>query len=229
MKALFLIFHGLNPANGISKKIYYQVNALRACGIDTRLCYLNESNGRKLRMIDSEVLQDYGAGFKGKILKRIEYSSIVEYAKKENISFIYMRSDHNANPFTIHMVHQMRKAGIKVVMEIPTYPYDQEYAGFSRRKLLFIDQCFRRVLAKQLCGIVTFSDYKTIFGVPTIQISNGIDFSQIKLKQQVNDTNKELHLIGVAEIHYWHGFDRLVKGLADYYDSHPNYKVFSIL
>ena len=101
MKALFLIFHGLNPANGISKKIYYQVNALRACGIDTRLCYLNESNGRKLRMIDSEVLQDYGAGFKGKILKRIEYSSIVEYAKKENISFIYMRSDHNANPFII--------------------------------------------------------------------------------------------------------------------------------
>ena len=226
MKALFLIFHGLNPANGISKKIYYQVNALRACGIDTRLCYLNESNGRKLRMIDSEVLQDYGAGFKGKILKRIEYSSIVEYAKKENISFIYMRSDHNANPFTIHMVHQMRKAGIKVVMEIPTYPYDQEYIGFSRRKLLFIDQCFRHSLAKQLCGIVTFSDYKTIFGIPTIQISNGIDFSQIKLKQQVNDTNKELHLIGVAEIHYWHGFDRLVKGLADYYDSHPNYKVF---
>lgn len=144
MKALFLIFHGLNPANGISKKIYYQVNALRACGIDTRLCYLNESNGRKLRMIDSEVLQDYGAGFKGKILKRIEYSSIVEYAKKENISFIYMRSDHNANPFTIHMVHQMRKAGIKVVMEIPTYPYDQEYIGFSRRKLLFIDQCIIR-------------------------------------------------------------------------------------
>ncbi len=30
----------------------------------------------------------------------------------------------------------------------------------------------------------------------------------------------------MAEIHYWHGFDRLVKGLADYYDSHPNYKVF---
>ena len=48
-------------------------------------------------------------GSRVKILKRIEYSSIVEYAKKENISFIYMRSDHNANPFTIHMVHQMRK------------------------------------------------------------------------------------------------------------------------
>lgn len=226
MKALFLIFHGLDPANGISKKIRYQVNALRACGVDTSLCYLDESSGSKRRMIDSEILQDYGTGFKGKILKRIEYYSVVKYAKKENIDFIYMRSDHNANPFTIHMVHQMRKAGIKVLMEIPTYPYDQEYVGFSRRKLLFIDQCFRHILAKQLCGIITFSDYQTIFGIPTIQISNGIDFSQIKMKQQVNDTNKELHLIGVAEIHYWHGFDRLVKGLANYYDSHPNYKIF---
>lgn len=226
MKALFLIFHGLDPANGISKKIRYQVNALRACGVDTSLCYLDESSGSKRRMIDSEILQDYGTGFKGKILKRIEYYSVVKYAKKENIDFIYMRSDHNANPFTIHMVHQMRKAGIKVLMEIPTYPYDQEYVGFSRRKLLFIDQCFRHILAKQLCGIITFSDYKTIFGIPTIQISNGIDFSQIKMKQQVNDTNKELHLIGVAEIHYWHGFDRLVNGLVDYYKTSPNYKVY---
>ena len=30
MKALFLIFHGFNPANGISKKIQYQVDALHA-------------------------------------------------------------------------------------------------------------------------------------------------------------------------------------------------------
>jgi len=35
MKALFLIFHGFNPANGISKKIQYQVDALQACGVDT--------------------------------------------------------------------------------------------------------------------------------------------------------------------------------------------------
>ena len=26
-----------------------------------------------------------------------------------------------------------------------------------------------------------------------------------------------MHLIGVAEVHYWHGFDRLIKGLGHYY------------
>lgn len=83
MKALFLIFHGFNPANGISKKIQYQVDALQACGVDTRLCYMREPAGRKLRMIDSEILRDYGTGIKGKILKRIEYSSIVNTSGKK--------------------------------------------------------------------------------------------------------------------------------------------------
>ena len=46
------------------------------------------------------------------------------------------------------------------------------------------------------------------------------------MKQQQNDTSKELHLIGVAEVHYWHGFDRLVRGLADYYRNNPEYKVY---
>ena len=32
MKALFLIFHGFDKANGISKKIHYQVKALKECG-----------------------------------------------------------------------------------------------------------------------------------------------------------------------------------------------------
>jgi hypothetical protein len=45
------------------------------------------------------------------------------------------------------------------------------------------------------------------------------------MKNTINDTSKELNLIGVAEIHEWHGFDRLVKGLADYYSKSQNYIV----
>ncbi len=43
MKALFLIFHGFDKANGISKKIHYQVKALKECGLDARLCYYDIS------------------------------------------------------------------------------------------------------------------------------------------------------------------------------------------
>ena len=164
MKALFLIFHGFEEANGISKKIRYQVKALKECGMDVHTCYLNEENGHKCRMIDNHTLRDYGSGIKGKLRKRFELQSIVKYILQENIRLVYMRSYHNANPFTISMVKQLKRQGVKVVMEIPTYPYDQEYITRRMKLDLLVDRCFRRKLAAQLDGIVTFSDAETIFG-----------------------------------------------------------------
>ena len=226
MKALFLIFHGFNDANGISKKIQYQVQALKDNGLETHLCYLYEDQGNKQRIVDEEIIADYGDGIKGKIYKRLEYQSIVRYALEHHIDFVYMRSNHNANPFTIRMLKQLKKAGIRVVMEIPTYPYDQEYVSPFMKTELFIDRCFRKTMAGYLDRIITFSEYETIFGIPTIQISNGIDFDAIPLKRNLNDTTHTLHLLGVAEIHYWHGYDRLIQGLANYYAQNPSYKVY---
>lgn len=226
MKALFLLFHGFSEANGISKKIIYQVNALKANNLETHLCYLTDENNRKRRIVDGETIADYGTGLKGKIYKRTEFGSIVRYVKANQIDLVYMRSDHNANPFTINMVSRMKKAGARVVMEIPTYPYDQEYITPSMKLQLSVDRCFRKKLARKLDKIITFSEAANIFGVPALSISNGIDFEDIPVRPQSPKKTDELHLIGVAEIHYWHGFDRLVKGLANYYSKHPACKVY---
>ena len=45
------------------------------------------------------------------------------------------------------------------------------------------------------------------------------------MKKESHHPDNELHLIGVAEIHRWHGFDRVFKGLADYYASPQKTKV----
>ena len=224
MKVLFLIFHGFAPNNGISKKISYQVNAFKKCAAEVHLCYMDEKNSKK-RQIDNLVIADYGNSFFSKLRKRIDFSSISKYVKNNYIDFVYIRSNHNANPFIINMVRRIKKYGAKVVMEIPTYPYDSEYEAQGMSKQIFFDRLFRKSLAKQLDAIVTFSDYDKIFGQRTIRISNGIDFDSVKMKSCINDTTKELNLIGVAEIHEWHGFDRIVKGLADYYSKPQEYIV----
>lgn len=227
MKALFLIFHGFDKANGISKKIHYQVKALKECGVDVRLCYYDiTANGDRRWMVDDEVIADLGKGATAKIWKRIHFSPITAYALREGIELVYIRSFHNANPFTLRLVKRLKYNGAKVVMEIPTFPYDQEYITRSKKFNLAIDRCFRHQLAKSLDGIVTFSNAKKIFGGRTIRISNGIDFEAISMKCKINNTSQELHLIGVAEVHYWHGFDRVVKGLAEYYRTNPEYKVY---
>lgn len=223
-KVLFIIFHGFDPNNGISKKISYQANALKKCGLEVHLCYMDE-HGTKKRIIDGNIIADYGNGFLSKIRKRTEFRSISNYVETNQIDLVYIRSNHNANPFTISMVKRIKKTGSKVVMEIPTYPYDSEYKAQGISNQIFQDKIFRNSLAKRLDAIVTFSGYEQIFGQRTIRISNGIDFDSVKMKTTINDTSKELNLIGVAEIHEWHGFDRLIKGLANFYDKPQDYVI----
>jgi glycosyltransferase involved in cell wall biosynthesis len=230
MKALFLIFHGFSTYNvGISKKIFYQKHALEQCGLDIKLCYIDiDQDGYHKRMLDKEVLENYGKGFFAKIKKRIRYSGLAKYILKNDIRFLYIRSFHNANPFLIRLLKKLNRAGVKSVLEIPTYPYDHEYknVSFSDRSRFFIDKLFRRRLAKYICRIITYSDDKMIFGVPAINISNGIDFNHTKMKEMTNSDPNYLRLIGVAEIHFWHGFDRILEGLAIYYKKQHQTKVF---
>lgn len=225
MKALFLVFHGFGQHNGISKKIFYQIDALKTCGVDVELCYMNvDADEHRKRMIDNKVLEDYGSGFLGKLRKRIRYARLFQHVVNKDIKFVYVRHDHNANPFLIHFFRKLKRQGVIVLLEIPTYPYDHEYRKKKRR--IFFDRHFRNRLAKYTSRIVTFSDDDVIFGIPTLKISNGIDFGQIKMKTHVNDISKQINLLGVAEIHFWHGFDRVITGLAKYYEHSQSIKVF---
>lgn len=225
MKALFLVFHDFQEYNGISKKMRYQISALQKCGMDIHTCHYEiGKSGERLWMIDQDILTNLGKGIFAKIKKRIIFTPILRYIKKEKIEFIYIRYYHNSSPFTIHFVKTLKHLGVKIILEIPTYPYDQEF--INQKFSLFIDKTFRRFFCRYVDAIVTFSNDTEIFGQRTIRISNGIDFSAIPLRKEVHSMKQELHLIGVAEIHYWHGFDRIIEGLKEYYLQNPNFKVY---
>lgn len=219
MKILFLVYHGFSDYSGISKKIHYQVKGLRENGHDVRLCYYGfAENGHRCRYVDNQILKDYGTGDLAGIRQRMDYKCVYEYCIKEKVEFVYARSFMNANPWLICFFKKLRLAGIKAVTEIPTYPYDHEFDMFSfkERLDLKVDQLFRNRLSHEMSAIVTFSDAEVIFGQHTIRISNGIDFDSIPLHEPLT-INNELHLIGVAEVHLWHAYDRMIAGLGEYY------------
>lgn len=222
MKAVFLVFHGLAECNGISKKIGYQVDALRQCGVATELCYFaKDSDGKHwLRKMGENVIDRYDDTAWEKMRKRVAYGSVVSYIKANGVDLLYIRGFNNSNPFVARMIEKVRKTGCKVVYEIPTYPYDGEYmkSGMKARIELEIDKVFRRYQASKVNYIVTYSSERRIFGAPTINISNGIDFEHIPVKDgECHHDEDEFHLIGVAEVHFWHGFDRVIRGMATYY------------
>ena len=225
MKILFLVYHGFSEVSGISKKIHYQVKGLRENGYEVHLCYYDFDNrGHRCRFVDGEVIKDYGKGILSGLYQRIDNDCIYKYCKLNGIQLVYARCFQNANPFLIRLFKKLKSLGIKTVTEIPTYPYDSEFVGFPlvTRMGLKIDQMFRCRLYRQMNAIVTFSDAEMIFGQRTIRISNGVDMDSIPIHQYQPATDGSVHLIGVAEVHYWHGYDRLIAGMGEYYKNTRN-------
>lgn len=224
MKAIFIVFHALAEYSGITKKIRYQVNALNDCGVETELCYLGwDEFGNQVRWVGDKVQKNFGTGIKAKIEKRFEYNSLYQYIIDNNISLVYMRSLINAEPFIISFAKKLRTKGVKVVMEIPTFPYDHEGKELPllNKIRFYINKLFRYSQAKNLDAIITFSDYEKIFNQRTIRISNGVDFDSLPLKKSYRENPEVLELLVVAELHYWHGVDRAISGIDKYIKSNP--------
>lgn len=227
MRVLFLMFHGLSEVSGISKKVIGQVEGLRENVQSVDFAYYDiEDNGNRNWLVSDVPVVSLGKGVIGKLRKRIDFRAFKRFVQDQKYDLVYIRSFHNANPFTIDLVKGIKRSGAQVLLEVPTYPYDQEYQDWKVKPELFIDKLFRTSLMKNVDAVVTFSEDEIIFGQKTIQISNGVNFQHLFLREDKQVNDNEIHLIAVAEIHFWHGLDRIVKGLADYYKKNPELKVY---
>jgi hypothetical protein len=225
VKILFLTYHGFEEASGISKKMLAQIKGLRENGHEVAVCYYGYADdGSRCRFVDDRVIANYGRGKWAALKQRLDYGCIYDYCVAGGIELVYARSFMNASPPLVRLFKRLRRTGIRLLMEIPTYPYDGEFASLPLKHRIGheVDKLFRRQLAAQFDAIVTFSGVTSIFGQRTINISNGVDMDAIKMVSKKGIENGELHLIGVAEVHPWHGFDRLIKGLGEYYQRNAN-------
>jgi glycosyltransferase involved in cell wall biosynthesis len=224
MRILFLTYHGFEEASGISKKMLAQIKGLRQNGHEVHVCYYDlAADGSRCRYVDGKVICNYGKDRWATLLQRMDYRCVNDYCRGHQIELVYVRCFMNASPFVIRLFKRLQKDGIKAVMEVPTYPYDGEFASLPLKYRVehIFDKLFRNKLASYMDAIVTFSDEQQIFGQRTIRISNGVDFDTLPLHQppllQERAGGEALHLIGVAEVHPWHGFDRVLTGLGEYY------------
>lgn len=227
-KGLYIVFHEFAAYSGITKKIAAQVVAFEKCGMQMELCFHDYDNDQNsIIKVNDKHIANFGKGFASKLSKRFSYSAIYNYITANDINFIYLRSYNNANPFLVDFTAKLKKDKRICVQEIPTYPYDDEFkeAQKSDQLKLYLDKLYRNALASKLAYIITYTDLPTIFGQKTICISNGVDFDMIPIKKMYRDTfDSVVHLLIVAELHYWHGVDRAIAGMANYYKTMPQTK-----
>lgn len=221
MKALFLISESITDFGGISKKIVAQVNALKNLGVDVTLSYfkVNNKNIFIARYAGEKKIDKFSSNpILSQIQWRCRYKNLFEFIQEKNIEVVFIRYIHFANPFFISFLKKLKQAGVKILLEIPTYPYDQEYKQlkFTSKLVLLIEKFSRCEFKNYVFRIITVTPFKRIFDVPTIEISNGIDPYSIKMVGKTK-VDGDIHLIGVASMAIWHGYDRIIEGLKAYY------------
>jgi hypothetical protein len=182
---------------------------------------LEQNFNMRLDIYDSDIKKDV----LHKILKRLPFFPSYSYWKLRydysKIDFIFIRIECIiVDKFFINFLFNIKKQNNKIIIigEIPTYPYDMECDSLIQYPFFLKNKINRKKFYRYIDRIVTYSTDNKIFNIKTIKIINGIDINAISVVTGKLDENF-IRLIAVANIESWHGYDRLILGLAKYFQN----------
>ena len=221
MKGFFVTYplHNMRDHSGIRKKIDAQIKAICDAGLNCKeICLRASKLGLPIPIIK-----------KLQFLPFINIWPVWEYKPQfDTADFLYMRRPSAMSGAMIRVLRQIKRSNPKcmIVLEIPTFPYDQEMTGL--RKLLLVKDKSNR---KKLGGVIDYialarlnDSSSKVFGVSTVTFRNGCDYNQIKLRDLVMSEDV-VRFICVANFQPSHAYERLIVGLYRYKQSGGTRKI----
>lgn len=202
----YYIHYNARQLIGVSKKIDMQLKELR------KIANVEEIDIKfktKNIVVNAMAILPFGS---------LSWDYSKAYESINNPDFIYIRGipyDRKAYLFLKYI--KKNYPNCKVLCEIPTYPYIKEVLGTLQGIFLFPKLMINRKLEKKFIDrYVSYSNDDIIDGVKTIKLMNGFDVESVKLKNGVIKED-EIRLIAVAMMQKAHGYERLIKGIHNYY------------
>lgn len=236
MKLLYIAFKDFSNLHfGANAKVLSQCRAFEEYGYDVNLI------GRK--GIDTVVLTtdghtkriSAGSGFarNQKIenlrAKHNQMKAVCSYVADKSYDICYIRYDFS-DAYFVQMLRNIRPHCRKIALELPTYPYEAENSiGLLNKVKMRIDFHYRKQLKRYIDLIVTFyNGHRELFGVPVEVVPNGFDFSTMDMVHSTLPTDG-IHIIAVSSMREWHGYERMIEGLHNYYSDDIGMKANFIL
>lgn len=199
--------------DGISKKLLNQIKAFEDLGVQVDFIHRTQS-GVKIRIGGKEVYKD------GFLLSRLFFLVYCAYIiLKKNYDFFYLRNIYLEPAVIFYPIFiALTINAVKIrVLEIPTYPFDGEVHGWLNKIYFVYYNLIRFLFFSRYFNIITYMGefQSNIWGVKSIRLINSVNLNKILPKSQSYNVDV-VKVIGVAGLQFWHGYDRLVKGLYDY-------------
>lgn len=239
MTLLYVVFMRENSrAKGVLQKVIGQCNAFSKIFSNVYL-YISRDNEAVLYSIADATMREVEtfkyskcSSFNPKTkMKHLNgyfwYQAFLNYLKKVvnsyQIDILYHRNSLPVNK----LIRIMEDKKLIKILELPTYPYENEIKGLSEKIQYAVFWKNGQQKLIDLANIVV-----TIPGAKDLKvdkkfvlISNGIQVENIKMKD--SHTKKDsFTLLSVANVAFWHGYDRVLRGLYNYYSNSPKTKVY---
>lgn len=212
----FLHYKGRIPA-GVNKKIDIQLNEMRKY-FDVIEFDLFDENTSKIRQ---------AAGLIPFVPIKRSYGMVLSAMKEKQPDFVYIRKNILDGASLRFLITLKRLySACKIIMEIPTYPYDHEcFANRIYFMYYFKDVYARKRIHKYVDRIVTYSEDNVIFGITTIKTRNGLVVDNEKMIYKENENDGSINLIAVAGMTPSHGYERIIEGIHKYIEAGGEKKI----
>ncbi|OAV44309.1 hypothetical protein [Lewinella sp. 4G2] len=213
------------PNAGIRKKVFGQLQALRALGYEAQLLYLH-GDGLLLTNGDGEEKQ-FTLPKQRPLFRQWGYYDHVAklIGNLARFSHVYLRY-HVPTPAYLRFLKMV--AAIEhnpfVYCEVPTYPYTREFNGLKGRAYHFLDSYYANKAGQYYDEVISFYPAKSIFGHTPILLENAlarsiIDEGAAAGPREMGKQTGPLRMIGLAaNLERFHGYDRVIRGMKEYLD-----------
>lgn len=212
---------------GISKKVTDQIHALRNMNHEVFYTTYTENGVQILNNYEQVVMQkEYKIPSKiFRVFRRdILIKNTCRFLKMQGDDFnvCYVRFHYFDRRFN-NMLRIMKNHA-KVVIEAHGYPYREWTRSLLYTFINIRDVLYESSGRKYIDLVAAISNRENIWGRKTIFIDNAIDINSIKLHNRKPEENI-LNLISIAIEQPYHGYEKVIRGLDNYYKNGGTRKI----
>lgn len=216
MRGQFIVYEDFDENNltGIQRKIMSQIRVFNENGLQCERKFLPRGDEKCGTLLGA--LAGLLPGFNIFPVWQDEEA----FAK---LDYIYLRRPLAVTSAMRKFLKKIKQQNpdIKIIMELPTYPYDGELQTLFLFPFLCKDRFNRVKLAGLIDGLAVIAGEEIpekIWGIPAIAFQNGYDVQSVEIAKEPG--NKEsINICCVAMFQPWHGYERLLMGMRQYYEN----------
>lgn len=219
-KLLYIVRYQLDKPFNLKAKFDGQLRAFEKLGFDVYYLAFDERHFYLMHGEEKTVLGKTHFALPG-YFHTLCYQDLYTHARKVlekmDFSYVYRRSSPEM-PATFRLARAIGRSDARFLYEYPTFPLGTEKSMSLLRSVYSkFNSALRRYIESMtdvyvLIGEDAGGSYN---GKPAVNISNGIDLDVIPARDRRPDPDA-VHILALASMSYWHGYDRLIRSLAAY-------------